>query len=295
MSDAGLRLAVAQPAAREGEGHKVEEACGFVRAAAERGARLVLFPECYPGPIRASSEYDALPSIAAVAGECECAVCWSRLERCGDGWLTVAYIHDAAGAQALRYERAHPATGDVHPILSGVEMQPGPSLGRATVAGVAVGVLICSELWLPEVARVHAVRGAEVLLAPAGGGFNRVAENWRLIARARAVENLCYVALTQQLFDDERGSALIAGPEAVLTDSEDPGLIVADLDLARSRWLRSEDDSMVEPKPFSSLPGLLRARRPELYAELAAPAEGLYEYGRPPRGSRGVDLGRENG
>jgi hypothetical protein len=35
---------------------------------------------------------------------------------------------------------------------------------------------------------------------------------------------------------------------------------------------------MEDPKPFRSLPGLLRARRPELYAELAQPREGLYDY-----------------
>ena len=55
------------------------------------------------------------------------------------------------------------------------------------------------------------------------------------------------------------------------------------LDLARLRWLRANDDSMVEPKAFSSIPGLLRARRPELYGELVAPQADAYDYatGRP--------------
>ena len=53
-------------------------------------------------------------------------------------------------------------------------------------------------------------------------------------------------------------------------------LALAELDLVRARWLRDHDDSMAEPKPFRSLPGLLRARRPKLYGELAAPREGLY-------------------
>ena len=87
-----------------------------------------------------------------------------------------------------------------------------------------------------------------------------------------------FVALTQQLFDDEFGSALIAGPEGVLTEGTDPGLLITDLDLERARWLRSQDDSMVEPKQFSSLPGLLRARRPELYGELGADRDGLYDF-----------------
>jgi predicted amidohydrolase len=39
-----------------------------------------------------------------------------------------------------------------------------------------------------------------------------VAANWQLMARARAIENELYVGLTQQLFGDESGSAMVAGP-----------------------------------------------------------------------------------
>jgi predicted amidohydrolase len=166
----------------------------------------------------------------------------------------------------------------VHPTLSGTPVYPGDGLGLAVVDGLPIGVLICSELWIPEVARVLAVRGAEVLLAPAGGGFHAVARNWRLIAQARAIENECHVALTQHLFGAEEGSALIAGPEGTEARLEEEGVAVAELDLARARWLRATDDSMREPKPFSALPGLLRARRPELYSELSEPRPGLYDY-----------------
>ena len=283
MSDAPerLRIAVVQPAVR-GDGderEKVAAATAAIGEAGAAGARLVLFPESYPGPIRAGSDYDAEPLVAAAARDAGCAVCWGRIERGADGaHRTVAYLHGPDGGRLLRYERSHPATGDVHQVLSGAPMAPGERLGVADVDGVRVGIAICSELWLPEIARALALAGAELLLAPAGGGFGRVAENWRIVARARAIENQCHVALTQALFDGERGSALIAGPERVLTASPEPGVLVADADLARARWLRAHDDSMREPKQFDSLPGLLRARRPELYGPLAEPRPGLYDY-----------------
>jgi hypothetical protein len=125
---------------------------------------------------------------------------------------------------------------------------------------------------------VLAVRGAEILLAPAGGGFGKVSDNWQVVARARAIENEAYVVLTQHLFGGEKGAALIAGPEDVVAQSDRPGVLCGDLDLARLRWLRATDDSMANPKPFTALPGLLRARRPALYAELAEEREGLYDY-----------------
>lgn len=277
----GLRLAVIQPHARpvaEAE-LAVTDAVDHVRAAAEAGAELVLFPEGYPGPLRVESAFDASGPLAAAAREHGCAVCWSRIEHGTDGlYRKVVYVHGPDGEQALRYVRAHPATGDVHPVLSGTALAPGDDLGVVDVAGVRIGVMVCSELWIPEVSRVLALRGAELLLGPAGGGFNEVAENWRIVTRVRAIENNCYAAMTQNLFGDEDGSALIAGPEGVVADGPRDAMIVADLDLARVRWMRATDDSMAKPKPFRALPGQLRARRPELYGALAAPRDGLYDY-----------------
>ena len=276
-----LRIAACQPAviASEPEAMRVGKAVEEIRLASSEGARLIVFPEGYPGPLRDSSDYDARPSLSQAAASAECAVCWSRLERCNDRrFRMVAYLIDERGDEVMRYERAHPATGNVHPVLSGVSLAPGHKLGIAELFGIPVGVLICSELWLPEAARSLAVRGAELLLAPAGGGFGKVAANWQLIARARAIENEASVVLTQHLFGDEQGAALIAGPETLVAESRSAGVLLADIDLARLRWLRATDDSMANPKPFTSLPGLLRARRPELYAELCAPAQGLYDY-----------------
>ena len=207
------------------------------------------------------------------------AACWGRVEPKGDGsFETVVVANDRSGSRLTRYVRSHPATGDVHPVLSGAGMSPGGEPGLFEFEGIRFGIAICSELWNPELCRVLALRGADVLLAPAGGGFGRVAGNWQLMARARAIENQLHVGLTQQLFGGESGSAMIAGPEAVLAIRKEPGLLLADLDLVHQRWLRDHDDSMQEPKPFSSLPGLLRARRPGLYGDLAAPADGLYDY-----------------
>ncbi|MBS1881544.1 MAG: carbon-nitrogen hydrolase family protein [Actinobacteria bacterium] len=254
----------------------------LVSQAAAGGAELVVFPEGFPGPLRHTQTYDAEPEIAKIAATNSCGICWSRIEQDDLGrWFVVAYLHDRDGNRVGRYVRAHPATGDVHASLSGVGLDPGDELVVADFHGLPVGLLICSELWLPEVARVLAIRGAELLLAPAGGGFGAVGENWQLIARARAIEDECYVAMTSHRFGDERGFAVIAGPEGLLAESATEEVISARCDLERLRWLRSTDDSMVSPKPFTALPGTLRARRPELYEELTRQTEDLFDYSKP--------------
>ncbi len=277
----GLRLALAQPTIdpEAGEEARVNRAVGMIAQAGQQRADLVLFPESYPGPITAGASYDAEEAVAAACRDAGTAACWGRVE--GDekgGFATVAYLTGRNGRRLERYVRSHPATGDVHPVLSGSAMVPGNELGLFEFEGLKLGVTICSELWSPEICRSLALLGAEVLLAPAGGGFHRVAANWQLIARARAIENELFVGLTQQLFEGETGSALIAGPESVAGELTEPGLLIRDLDLTRSRWLRDHDDSMQEPKLFSSLPGLLRARRPGLYQALVEPAEDDYDF-----------------
>lgn len=281
---ASLKLAVVQPAVGEGpEEGRVAQAVEYIQAAAASGAELVLFPEGFPGPLKITSEYDAAGPIAEAARQGGIAVCWSRVERAGDGsWQKVAHITSSEGTDLLRYERAHPATGDVHPTLSGTHLSPGDGIGITEVDGVRVGVLICSELWVPEVARMLAVAGTELILAPAGGGFHRVAPNWQMVTRVRAIENQCYVAMTQHLFGGENGAALIAGPEQLEAELSEPGMMVADLDLERVRWLRRTDDSMEEPKQFDSLPGLLRMRRPEIYESLTEVQADHYDYRNPP-------------
>jgi len=280
-----IRVGVIQPHLERGAldaASTMELVEPLIRQAGRAGVQLVVLPEGCPGPMRIGDDLDLEGAVAQVARDARCGVCWSRveLERPGRAVLAV-HLTGADGRRAGRYARTHPATGDVHATLSGTGIFPGREWLRAEVAGVPVGVLVCSELWLPEPARVLALLGAQVLLAPAGGGFHEVRDTWRLMARARAVENQCFVALTQSRFGDERGSALIAGPEGILAESETDGLIHAELDLRRMEWLRRHDDSMQVPKPFRALPGLLRARRPELYGPLTEPQPDAFDYEHP--------------
>lgn len=282
MPPTSYTLAMAQPRRIPGPdgSPNVDRAVALVIEAADAGADLVCFPEFSPGPVRANDPfYDAAPAMAAVAAERAINVVWSRTERCPDDRNRLCvYVVDRTGATILRYERTHPATIPYSEEGEGELVSPGDVFGNFEVDGLPMGIVVCSEMWTPEVARIVALRGAEVILSPAGGGFTALTRNWSMVNQVRAIENVCYVGLTDNLWGDEQGAAMITGPEHPLAFAGRRELVVATIDLERLRWLRANDDSMVEPKAFDSIPGLLRARRPELYGDLVAPQPDAFDY-----------------
>ncbi|MEQ6903601.1 carbon-nitrogen hydrolase family protein [Nocardioides sp. YIM 152588] len=275
-------LAMAQPRRVGGRGPggpaDVDHAVELVDRAVAAGADLVCFPEFSPGPIDADAFYDAAPQLSAAAKAGDVNVVWSANERAEDGRYHLAvHVIGRDGAEVLHYLRTHPATipaEETHGQLT----SPGPEFGNFVLDGIPMGIVVCSEMWTPEVPRIVALRGAEIILSPAGGGFTSLTRNWQIINQARAIENLCYVGLTNNLWGEEQGAAMITGPEHPLAFAGREELVVATLDLDRVRWLRGHDDSIAEPKPFDSIPGLLRARRPEMYGDLVAPQPDAFDY-----------------
>jgi predicted amidohydrolase len=139
-------------------------------------------------------------------------------------------------------------------------------------------MLICSEAWSPELPLIMALKGADVLFAPIGGAVYELYDHWKCILSARAFENTMYVVTCQNMWGMEDSMGMIVGPDGVLAESRDPGVLVADLDLDRLTELRTRTQELKLPKPYRSIPGMLRHRRPDLYDEITKEREGLYDF-----------------
>jgi hypothetical protein len=167
---------------------------------------------------------------------------------------------------------------------------PGDELMTVDSPFGRIGLLICSELFVPELSRILMLRGADLIVAPGGGVHGptrtRLADTWRAVARARAAENLVYVVVTQNLFSASlRGRTCIASPEVMLAQRDDPGIALADLDLDRLREIRSHyyDEEILSPpqegdQVYHCRPGQSHDRRPEMYGELTRPQPDAFAY-----------------
>jgi predicted amidohydrolase len=104
---------------------------------------------------------------------------------------------------------------------------PGNSFPVFTTDFGKIGILICWDMAFPEVSRILAVNGAEMLLCPIWGDV-RGNESWKTIARARAMDNGVYFITS--IFD---GHSLIVNPAGdVLQESGKQGtLITTEVDM----------------------------------------------------------------
>lgn len=67
------------------------------------------------------------------------------------------------------------------------------------------GVCICFDIRFPELARLYALDGAEVLFVPAAFNMTTGPAHWELTMRARALDNQLYVAACAPARDESAG------------------------------------------------------------------------------------------
>jgi predicted amidohydrolase len=75
---------------------------------------------------------------------------------------------------------------------------PGQEIVTAKAGATTLGLSVCYDLRFPELYRLLALRGAEMLAVPAAFTLQTGKDHWELLLRARAVENQAYVVAPAQ-------------------------------------------------------------------------------------------------
>jgi predicted amidohydrolase len=264
-------IALVQPLTAFGEGARelnLESAAAHVAAAAAAGALVVCLPESYPGDWREPVGPPPLRELAALARENGVFLVGGYaepLDGAGSRCHNALTLFDPDGRVVGTYRRTTPNhapwiyRGGEHWHFDWV---PADDLPVFETDIGTIGLLMCSEVYAPELARTLALKGAELLLMPAGIMSPRSAliDTWRTLIWARAIENLVYTAMCSNVIaPGAEALAMVCSPEDVLLEARDEGIHLATVDLERVRWLRSEHDRLVpDPKPWKTKPGTLR-------------------------------------
>ncbi len=139
--------------------------------------------------------------------------------------------------------------------------QPGGEIVVTELSdGTRLGMTICYDLRFPELHRILALRGAQVIAGPSAFTLATTRDHWEVLVRARAIENQCFMIAPNQIGTHpggfrSGGRSLIVDPWGLVLASapDTETVIVADLDLSGLGEVRRR------------LPSLAN-RRPEAYA-----------------------------
>jgi predicted amidohydrolase len=270
-----FRIAVVQPIAyRPGDNDErnVAGAVRYVERAAAEGAHFVCFPESYPGPWRMPATFDPNAAMAEAAAKNGIHVIYGTVEPISEKNATAYNLICMAypDGRVVRYRRTHPNGPWIYTGGTAWEFQytAGDDFPVFDTVHGKVGLAMCSEVYMPEVTRALALRGAEIIFMPAGVDKNRLWASWRTLLWARAIENLAIVVSTQNLFTHaERGLAMVAAPEEILVESTAAGMTTVDVSLDRVRELRNTRDEVTSSKLYGAKQGVLSPQwqRPELH------------------------------
>src|SRR4051812_12577747 len=125
--------------------------------------------------------------------------------------------------------------------------------------GTRIGLSVCYDLRFPELYRILALEGAQVLTVPANFTRTTGAAHWEVLLRARAVENQAFVIAPAQAGEyppgqPAYGNSMVVDPwgEVLARASGDPGdetFVAADLDFGRLAEIREKLPSLQNRVP----------------------------------------------
>ena len=244
-----------------------------VRAAAARGANLVVLQELHATPYFCQTEapgcFDlaepvpgpSTETFARLARELGVVLVTSLFERRAPGlYHNTAAVLDADGSLAGIYRKMH--IPDDPGYYEKFYFTPG-DLGFTPIDTRVgrLGVLVCWDQWYPEAARLMALAGAELLIYPTAIGYDpndpaderaRQREAWITVQRGHAVANgVPVVSVNRVGYEPDPsgvgagaefwGSSFVAGCQGELlamAGETDEEVLVVDLDRDRSERVR---------------------------------------------------------
>ncbi|HEV7361073.1 MAG TPA: carbon-nitrogen hydrolase family protein [Mycobacterium sp.] len=251
-----MRIALAQMLSGSDPATNLQQVRDYTGRAADAGATLVVFPEATMcrfgvplGPIAEPVDGPWADGVRRIATDSGVTVIAGMFTPAGDGRVTNTLIAAGPGTPNqpdAHYDKIH--LYDAFGFTESRTVAPGREPVVITVDGVGVGLTVCYDIRFPELYTELARRGAQLITVCAswGSGAGKL-EQWTLLARARALDSMSYVAAAGQADPGDTlagsgsasgaptgvGGSLVASPlgEVVASAGGQPELVVADIDV----------------------------------------------------------------
>lgn len=274
-----MRAGLVQLTVSDDPAENLPKTVALVRQAAGGGAGFVLTPEC-TNALSSSRDHQRRvfhheaddPTLAALQAEAQALGIWLLIGSLGlrttdaDGrFANRSFLIGPDGGIVARYDKIHMfdvTVSETEAYRESAGYRPGAQAVLAQTPFGAVGLSVCYDVRFPYLYRALAKAGASILTVPAA--FNHItgAAHWEVLLRARAIETGCFVlAPAQTGFHPEtagkgrrtHGHSLVVAPwgEVLADGGDQPGVVFADLDLARVAQARGRVPSLTHDREFS--------------------------------------------
>jgi deaminated glutathione amidase len=254
-----IRVACVQLTSRADKAENLEKTDRLVAEAAASGADVVLLPEKWNAiggvetlheaaetiedgeSVEAMRGWSARHGITLVGGS----ITERREGR--EKLSNTCLVFEPDGELAAVYRKIHLFDVDVggHRYRESEAEEPGEEPVVARLEGWPIGLTVCYDLRFPELYRILALEGAEVVTVPAHFTLYTGKDHWHVLLRARAIENQNYVAAAAQIGETipgkpSYGRSVIVDPWGIVLAQapDEEAVIVAELDRARLEDVR---------------------------------------------------------
>jgi omega-amidase len=254
-----LTIAIAQMKFRPSIEENVAWIENVIHSSAGRGADVVLFPECSVtgynrdfSIIPRSEITTALGAISNAAGIAKCNVLVGCPTYSGRNRFNSLLVFDRRGREIFRYSKIHLTQRD------NLYFRPGNKLALFYLDGIACTAIICHERRYPELVRLPAMMGAQIVFHPNAGldslAVSRKKHRGQDGIAIRAFENQVYYVFANSVGPQgnglwSAGDSKIVAPNSetlVIANNRDEAVLQASLEIpaAGRRYAR---EALLQP------------------------------------------------
>jgi predicted amidohydrolase len=265
-----LRVACVQLNARGVKADNLEKAEKLVARAAATGADLVVLPEKWNAwgsadviraaaePVESGETFEAMSGWARQLGITLVGGSVTESRQGREKLSNTCAVFDPDGELVALYRKIHLFDVEVGGQIyrESENEEPGDEVVLCDGEGWRLGLTVCYDLRFPELYRILALEGAELVTLPAAFTLFTGKDHWELLVRARAVENQVYVAAANQWGTHSPGKASFGRsmivdpwgiPLAIATDEDT--VIAGELDRTRLLRVRQDLPSLANRQP----------------------------------------------
>ena len=262
------KIAVVQMRAETDKKNNLKKILRDISQAAQRGVKLCTFPEfmmCYTPSSQSPADLaniaekidgEFVSSISEEAKKNSIQVIGTLYEKSPkpNRVYDTSFLIEKNGKVVSTYRKIH--LYDALGFKESTKLYPGSSIAKPVKTSVGkMGMMICYDLRFPEMSRILASSGSEILVIPSAWVKGKMKEeHWLTINKTRAIENGCYVISPDQVGNIYCGRSVVVDPYGKIL-----------LDMKKKEGIGIVDISLDEVKQVRKKLPLLQNRRTDIY------------------------------